>query len=148
MAVRFPVGYLAVRDSLARDHAESVSSQSKAWGDMHLRVIRRFDELIAQDMPGFTLPAGLREHSKAYAHLKAALEALDDDQAWLARQHIRKAAEWDPATLLHARGMAAVSAAYGGPPTRRAITRLREFESRVRVRYHLNELALRLRAAG
>ncbi len=147
IAVRFPVGYLAVRDSFARDHAESVTSGSTDWGDMHLRIVRRFDELLAEAMPGFSLPAGLRERRLAEAHLLAAIEALEADRRRVARAHIRRAARAHPAELLHARGLAALAAALGGRPAQQAVARLRAFERRARVRYHLGELALRLRGA-
>ncbi len=141
MAVRAPVGYLAVRDSHARWHADTETARARRWGEMHLAVARRFDELIAQEMPGFALPAGLRERRVALSHLMVAVEALDEGRPDVARAHVRAAARLRPATLLHARGLAALAGAYGGARARQVIGAVRAFEGRQRVRFRAAELA-------
>jgi hypothetical protein len=143
MAARYPIGYLAVRDNGARIHGESLSAASKRWGDMHLRIIRRADELIATEQPDLVLPAGLRERRMIYAYLKSGLDALEEGDVAQARGFLRAARKLDAsATALDPKGVALVAGLLGGSPARRAVRRARHLESRLQLRYKLAGLGM------
>jgi glycosyltransferase involved in cell wall biosynthesis len=144
MAVRYPIGYLAVRDNIGRVHPESGTSLATRWGAMHVVMTRRNDELIAEGMDGWELPARVRRRRLEYAHLKAALDYLDEGDAAAARQHLRTAVQHSGHALVNPRTYLASAGLIGGDALRSAIGRLRVLESRVQVGYHVRELATKL----
>jgi hypothetical protein len=144
MAVRYPVGYLAVRDNIGRVHPDSVTSLATRWGAMHVATTRRNDELIAEAMDDWELPGPVRRRRYEYAHLKAALDYLDVSDAAAARQHLRTAIQLSGHALVNPRTFLVSAGLIGGQGLRSAIGRVRLLESRVQVGYRVRELAARL----
>jgi glycosyltransferase involved in cell wall biosynthesis len=146
MAVRFPVGYLRVRDNVGRWHSESGTSLATRWGEMHVTMTRRNDELVAAHMGGWQVPQRARARRREYAHLKAALDVLEEGDETAARRHVRAAARASRHTLINPRAYAALAGSVGGRPLRQAVARLRVFESRAQIGNRLNELVLKAKA--
>lgn len=146
MAVRFPVGYLAVRDNVGRWHSESGTSQATRWGAMHVTMTCRNDELIAAHMNGWRVPARARARRLEYAHLKAALDVLDEGDEAAARRYVRAAVRASGHALINPRTYAALAGSVGGGPLRRAVSQVRVFESRAQIGNRVNELVLKGKA--
>jgi hypothetical protein len=146
MAVRFPVGYLAVRDNVGRWHSESGTSQATRWGAMHVTMTRRNDELIATHMNGWQVPGRARARRHEYAHLKAALDVLEEGDEAAARRHVRAAVRASGHALMNPRTYAALAGSVGGEPLRRAVSTIREFERRAQLGNRANELVLKAKA--
>jgi glycosyltransferase involved in cell wall biosynthesis len=146
MAVRSPVGYLAVRDNVGRWHSESGTSQASRWGAMHVTMTRRNDELIAKHMNGWQLPGRARARRLEYAHLKAALDVVEQGDEAGARRHVRAAVRASGHALVNPRTYVALAGSVGGEPLRRAVSKIRELEGRAQIGNRANELALKAKA--
>lgn len=96
-------------------------------------MIARADELIARDLPGLTLSPRVRARRLAFAHVKYALDSLEEGDPASARRALREALAADPRTLMRIHAIVAVAGLHGGEPMRRAIARLRRFEARVQL---------------
>jgi glycosyltransferase involved in cell wall biosynthesis len=144
MAVRYPIGYLAVRDNIGRVHPGSATSLATRWGAMHVAMTRRNDELIAEAMDGWKLPARVRRRRYEYAHLKAALDYLDESDHAAARQHLRAALQLSGHAFVNPRTFLVSAGLVGGRALRSAIGSLRVLESRVQVGYRVRQAATRL----
>jgi glycosyltransferase involved in cell wall biosynthesis len=135
IAAAHPTGYLELRDNAGRIHAGSQTARSAAWSEMHLLWMRRFDELLAAQLPGYDVPRALRAKRLAEAHLLGALEAFEDDDGARARAHLQLARRAAPRVgLATVRGAAAHAALISGPSGRRGLRRARAFEARRQVR--------------
>lgn len=91
IALRHPVGYLAVRDCERRVHGGSVTAVAPGWGEEKLRLVSRFEELVARELPDLPWSERGRRRWRADGHLTEAVDALSHGEADLARRHIRTA---------------------------------------------------------
>jgi glycosyltransferase involved in cell wall biosynthesis len=110
LALRFPVGYLHVRDCAFRVHEGSLTYERPHLGERYLAWIDEMDRLIARDLPGLRVDASLRCRKRAYARVKAALDAIEENDRGRALRHVRAAVRTHPRTLLDPR-MAVVAGA-------------------------------------
>lgn len=146
IALRYPIGYLAVTDCAGRFHAASVTSRSKALGLGRLRFLDHAESLIQRDLPGLVLPAGLRRRRRARFLVTCALDAVEEGSEHAARRYLRAAVRVYPSSLLDPRVPAALTALAGGERGRRMLSTLRRFERRshrLRILYREAKLATR-----
>lgn len=79
LAVRFPIGFLPVRDCSYRLHGAALSSSSRRNFDesQWIRLVDRLDQLVDDNGLGQTLAEPTRRRRHAYYELAAALDALE-----------------------------------------------------------------------
>jgi hypothetical protein len=76
MALRFPIGFLALRDVAQRVHHPSITTDSAYDGERWIRYHDYYRELIGRRLPDVTLPRQSKQlHSEAY--IWAALDAIE-----------------------------------------------------------------------
>lgn len=121
IAVRRPVGYLAVRDCDRRVHAGSVTSSSPRWGAETLRLIDHFERLIASELPDADWPESDRRSRRARAHLTEAVDMILDGEPDTARKHLRAGLTQQPSVALDPRLAGALLVLWSGRPGRRVL---------------------------
>lgn len=131
LAVRFPVVYLRRCDVDIRRHEAQLSLEHRLRAEERLRLLDRFDELLAARLPG-AVGAARRREVRAQILLSGALDEIERGDARRARRLLADAVSQWPASLLGAKGLAAVLGAIGGGPGRRAVGTLRRREERRR----------------
>jgi hypothetical protein len=138
MVVRFPAVFLPLTDSSGYVHDDSVTSKSRGWGDMHLAMAQRADELIAEHMPDYRVPRRVRARTYGYAHLRDGFEAVEDGNTLQARRALAGALRANPLLAIDPRGFALAAGTFGGQRTRNAVARIRALEAHWRLRLRLN----------
>lgn len=131
LAVRFPVAYLRRCDVDIRRHEAQLSLQHRLRADERLRLLRRFDELLAARLPG-AIDGARRREVRAEILLSGALDEIERGDVRRARRLLGDAASERPAAMLGAKGLAAARGVVGGSPGRRAVESLRRREGRRR----------------
>jgi glycosyltransferase involved in cell wall biosynthesis len=113
IALRHPVGYLAVRDCDRRVHRGSVTAAAqRGWGEENLRLVDRFEALVAAELPDVDWPERDRRRRRADGHLTEAFDAVVRGEPRTARCHVRAALGHRPAAALDPRaGLTLVLAA-------------------------------------
>jgi glycosyltransferase involved in cell wall biosynthesis len=102
MALRFPTGFLAVRDATQRLHHPSLTSQAASDGELWIRWHEYHGGWIRRSLPGVRLPRQFDQlRSKAY--IMAALDALERQNRRLSARYLRSAVRAYPASLLNPR---------------------------------------------
>ena len=147
MAVRYPIGYLAVRDNTGRVHPESGTSLASRWGAMHVVMTRRNRRADRREHGRLGRAAAGPGATARDANLKAALDYMEEGDAAAARRHIRAAIRASGRALVNPRTWLALAGATGGAPVRGAIARLRVLESRAQVGFRARELLRRIQRA-
>jgi glycosyltransferase involved in cell wall biosynthesis len=106
MALRFPTGFLAVRDGAQRLHHPSITSELSLDGEHWIRFHRYHGEWFRRELPGLQLP---RQYNHLYsrAYVIAALDALERDDRRKCARCLRGALRHSPASLLDPRVAAA-----------------------------------------
>lgn len=102
LAVRFPVGFLPVRDCSYRLHGGALSTRSRRDYDERqwLRLVDRLDELVDENGLGPTLGDGIRRRRHAYYELAAALDALEARRLRSSASLLAAGVRRDPLALL------------------------------------------------
>jgi glycosyltransferase involved in cell wall biosynthesis len=135
LALRFPVGYLAVRDADYRVHSSQVTMTSRKRGEDQIRLIERVRSLVEES--GIEHDGRVLRRRLAGAHLSAALDALQDPDRPTARRHLTTALRTNPPSALDPRTPAALAGFVLGRRGRRALDRARHLVLRKGVRVHV-----------
>jgi glycosyltransferase involved in cell wall biosynthesis len=131
LAVRFPVAFLRRCDVELRRHEGQLSLDRRLRAAERLRLLDRFDELLAAELPG-AIDAARRRDVRSQVLLSGALDDIERGDGRHARQLLRAAVSERPASLLSAKGIAASVGAVTGGPGRRAVEALRHRQERRR----------------
>jgi len=131
LALRFHVAFLRRCDVEIRRHEAQLSREHRLRAEERLRLLQRFDRLLAAQLPGAVGGARRRE-VRAQILLSGALDEIERGDARRARRLLRDAASERPEALLGAKGLAAAFGAIGGAPGRWAVEALRRREERRR----------------
>jgi glycosyltransferase involved in cell wall biosynthesis len=140
IALRHPVGYLALRDCERRVHGASLTSAGPRWGAEELRVLDRFEALVAQELPDVHWPQRARRRRRAHGHLIETFDAIERGATDEARTHLAAALRAHPPAVLDPRVPAALVALGLGQPGRRALAWARHQGERQGIPLHLSEL--------
>jgi len=124
LAIRFPVGYLAVRDADYRIHDSQVTMTAGRRGEQRLRSLEQADALLAT-APEIEVDRRWLRRRKAGAHLSAALDDLQEANRAAARRHIRAGLTTYPAVAFDPRMPAALAGLGLGRRGIRALARMR-----------------------
>ena len=136
LALRFPVGYLAVRDADYRVHGSQVTMTNRKRGEDQIRLIERIRALVAE-RPGIPTDERVLRRRLAGAHLSAALDALQDPDRKGARRHLQVALQEYPASALDPRAAGVAAGFVLGRRGRHALQRARHLVLRKGLRVHL-----------
>lgn len=127
LAVRYPVGYLRVRDCSVRIHDVRATFELRNYGASYLQIIDYADELIPRVVPGAKIPGRLRRRRRARAHLTSGLDALIEDRRRAALAHLVKAVRIHPASAFDVRFVGGLGVLALGPAGPAALRRARRF---------------------
>ena len=136
LAVRFPVGYLAVRDADYRIHDSQVTMTAGRRGEQRLRSLEQAEAHLAA-APGIDVDRRWLRRRRAQAHLSAALDDLQEANRPAARRHIRKGLTTYPGVALDPRMPAALAGLVLGRRGVQALTRMRYAVLRRQLRVHI-----------
>jgi glycosyltransferase involved in cell wall biosynthesis len=136
LALRFPVGYLAVRDADYRVHGQQVTMTVRRRGEEQIRLFEHLGTLL-DGAPGIVADRRPLRRRLAGAHLSAALDALQDPDRRPVRRHLADALRISPAAALDPRLPTALLGLVLGRRGSRAVDRLRFFVLRKGLRVHL-----------
>ena len=136
LALRFPVGYLAVRDADYRVHRQQVTMTVRRRGEEQIRLFEHIGALLDAS-PGIVSDRKPLRRRLAGAHLSAALDALQDEDRSPVRRHLRAALRISPTAALDPRAPTALLGLAVGRRGSRAVDRLRFFVLRKGLRVHL-----------
>jgi|1185.fasta_scaffold00527_4 glycosyltransferase involved in cell wall biosynthesis len=136
LALRFPVGYLAVADADYRVHRQQVTMTARRRGEQQLRLLDQIDGLLAAT-PGVEPDRRQLRRRRAGAHLSAALDALQDPNRRAAGRHLARALRTHPPAAVDPRTAATLVGLAVGARGRRALDRLRFLVLRKGLRVHL-----------
>jgi glycosyltransferase involved in cell wall biosynthesis len=136
LALRFPVGYLAVRDADYRVHRQQVTMTVRRRGEEQVRLFEHVGALLDAS-PGIVSDRKPLRRRLAGAHLSAALDALQDENRRPVHRHLRTALRISPAAALDPRAPTALLGLAVGRRGSRAVDRLRFFVLRKGLRVHL-----------
>ena len=124
LALRFPVGYLALWDVAYRVHGEQISVQGR-WGEQRIAFYEHLDALVEQMLPAAALSPSERRSRRSSAFLSAALDAIEAAERRRALARLGSALLARPRAVLDARVPGLVLGLALGRPGRRALLRLR-----------------------
>jgi glycosyltransferase involved in cell wall biosynthesis len=136
LAIRFPVGYLAVRDADYRIHDSQATMTIGRRGEQRLRSLEQADALVAT-APDIEVDRRWLRRRKAGAHLTAALDDLQEADRPSARGHIRAGLKTYPAVAFDPRMPAALAGLVLGRRGIQAFARLRYAVLRRQLRVHI-----------
>ena len=127
MAVRFPTGFMAVRDASQRIHGtggESITTDLSVDGEGLIRYHAYYGEWFRRALPGFELP---RQYHQvlAYAYRVAALDALERGERRRCARHLRSAVRRSPRSISDPRFAAGAVGLLLGRPGARLLARRR-----------------------
>ena len=141
LAVRFPVGYLHVRDSFVRMHGGSVTSTAQDRGEVLLTALDYFDAAIDAVDPSLA-PRKLRRHRRAWAHLTASLDAVEGGNRSAALRHLRAGLRLNPGALTDPRVPVVLLVLVAGDRASDALAGLRRFQMKHHIRVHRRDIKL------
>jgi glycosyltransferase involved in cell wall biosynthesis len=125
MAIRYPVGFMAIKDATQRIHHPSVTSENRFDGEHWIRYHAYHGEWFTRELPGFKLPRGYYEVC-ADAHMMAALDALECGDRRKSARYLRKAVRLAPSySLANPRVTAGAAGLLLGHRVRRLLARVR-----------------------
>ena len=137
LALRFPVGYLAVRDADYRVHRQQVTMTVRRRGEEQVRLFAAPRRRCSTPTPGIVADRKPLRRRLAGAHLSAALDALQDEDRRPVRRHLAEALRISPAAALDPRAPAALLGLALGRRGSRALDRARYLVLRKGLRVHL-----------
>ena len=125
MAIRFPVGFMAIKDATQRIHHPSITSENSFDGEHWIRYHAYHGEWFTRELPGLKLPPGYYE-VYADAHIMAALDALERSDRRKSARYLRKAIRLAPSySLANPRVTVGAAGMLLGRPGRRLLSRVR-----------------------
>jgi glycosyltransferase involved in cell wall biosynthesis len=127
LAIRYPIGYLRVRDCSVRIHDVRETFSLRRYGGSYLEITDYADELLARELPTVEIPARVRHRKRARAHLTIALDEVEDARRRSAVRHLGRAIRTHPASLFDARFAGALGGLVLGPAGPRALGKARRF---------------------
>jgi GT2 family glycosyltransferase len=102
MALRFSVGFMAVKDATQRIHHPSITSEHEFDGEYWIRYHEYHSEWFHRELPGLRLPRQFDEVF-ADAHIMAALDALERGDRRKCARHLYCAVGRSPRSLANPR---------------------------------------------
>jgi glycosyltransferase involved in cell wall biosynthesis len=136
LALKYPTGYLPVRDADYRIHDTQITMTSKRRGEQQLRLFQQIDGMLAS-APEIPVDRTWLRRRIAGAHLSAALDDLEDGNRAPARRHVRQALKTYPPSAIDPRTPTALVAFALGRYGRGALRRLRYLVLRRHIRVHV-----------
>jgi len=102
MALRFPTGFMAVKDATQRIHHPSITSENNFDGEYWIRYHEYHGNWFRRELPGLSLP---REYDEimADAYVMAALDALEHGDRTKSAHYVRRAIRLRPGSLVNPR---------------------------------------------
>jgi glycosyltransferase involved in cell wall biosynthesis len=125
MALKFPVGFIAVRDAVQRIHHPSITTENDFDGEYWVRWHQYHGEWFRRELPGVNLGRGFNEVF-AEAYIMAALDALEAGDRRKAARYLRRAVRRDQRALLNPRVAVGTVGVLTGERGARTLTKLRE----------------------
>jgi glycosyltransferase involved in cell wall biosynthesis len=125
MALRFPTGFIAVRDGVQRLHHPSLTSENDFDGEYWIKWHQYHGEWFRRELPGFTLGRGYNEVF-AEAYIMAALDAIEAGDRRKAATYLRRALRRDQRAFLNPRIAVGAVGVIAGSHGASALARLRE----------------------
>jgi glycosyltransferase involved in cell wall biosynthesis len=144
MAVRFPVGYLAVRDCDYRIHDVRVTNEpglhggAVYLGEQMLVFLDHLEALMREWLPELEIEGRLRRRKRSFHLLAAALDAAAQRKRGRSLAFLARAVRTYPPSIADPRILACLVALGLGPMGARALTRLRRIVLRRRLNVHLH----------
>jgi GT2 family glycosyltransferase len=108
MALRYPTGFIAIKDATQRIHHPSITSEHRFDGEYWLRYHEYHEAWFRRELPELRLPRQYRE-IVADAHIMAALDALERDDPRRCAHHLRGALRRHPGAVAKPRFAAGVA---------------------------------------
>ena len=130
MSLKFPTGFLAVRDVAQRIHVtddarhESVTSESTFDGERWVRYHDYYGAWLRRALPGVELPRQF-DRIRAQSFIIAALDALERGDRERSGRHLRSAVRADPIALFNPRVVAGAVGLLFGQRGRRVVAAAR-----------------------
>ena len=124
MALHFPTGFLAVRDSCQRIHHPSLTSEHSPDGEYWIRFHEYHGEWFRRELPGLRLP---RQYDELFAdaYTLAALDALERDDRRRCVHYLSRAVRRCPSSVANPRVAACAAGLVLGRRGARALARAR-----------------------
>lgn len=129
MALRFPVGFIAIKDATQRIHHPSITSEHRFDGEHWIRYHAYHGAWFRRELPGLKLPRGYYEVF-ADAYIIAALDALERGDRRKCARYLRKAVRLSPKALANPRVIAGAAGLLLGRRGGRLLTRVRAMRQR------------------
>lgn len=136
LALKFPAGYLPVRDADYRIHDSQITMTSTRRGEQQVRLFQQIDGMLAS-APEIPVDRRWLRRRIAGAHLSAALDDLEVGNREPARRHVRQALKTYPPSAIDPRTPTALAAFALGRHGRNALRRLRYTVLRRHLRVHV-----------
>jgi hypothetical protein len=124
LAVRYPVVFLRRCDVDVRRHETQLTRSRPFHGEEHLRLLERFDVLLAESLPG-AVNGARRSQVRADVLLSCALDAVQRGEPKHGRELLGAAIRARGGSLLTGKGVAAALGSWGGRPGEWAVDTLR-----------------------
>jgi glycosyltransferase involved in cell wall biosynthesis len=121
LGIRFPVGYLGVRDAHFRIHPMQMHRAVRQFGEEKLHLWPHVDELIDRELPGARLGEEDRAWRRSGALLTAALDALEEGDRRRCFTRLAEAVRIRPRSLLDPRVPALLACLPFGARARRVL---------------------------
>ena len=125
MALRYPTGFLALRDVAQRVHHPSITTETAYDGERWIRYHDHYGELITRRLPGVKLPRQFRE-LRGQAYIWAALDGIEEGKRRKSARYLASAVRAHPAALANPRVAAAAVALVTGHRGARMMSRVRD----------------------
>ena len=125
MALRFPTGFLALRDVAQRVHHPSITTESAYDGERWIRYHDYYGELIKRRLPGVKLPREFRQ-LRGHAYLWAALDGIEQGNRRKSSRYLGGAVRAWPPALANPRVAATAVALLTGDRGARMMKRVRD----------------------
>jgi glycosyltransferase involved in cell wall biosynthesis len=124
MALRFPTGFMAIKDSSQRMHHPSLTSEHSFDGEYWIRFHEYHREWFRRELPGLRLP---RESDEIFADacIMAALDALERGNRRRCARHLRSAVRCCPSSIANPRVGVSAAGLVLGRTGARLVTRAR-----------------------
>jgi hypothetical protein len=129
MALRFPTGFLAVRDGMQRIHHPSITSEWEFDGEHWIEWHRYHAQWFRREIPGLELPRGYDE-VLADAFIMAALDALERGDRRKGATYLRRAVRRNQRALLNPRTAIGAAGVMTGRHGAAALARIRAARKR------------------
>jgi glycosyltransferase involved in cell wall biosynthesis len=102
LALRFPTGFMAIKDASVRIHHPRISTEHRLDGEYFVRYHEYHGEWFRRELPGIRLP---RQYDEIFAdsYIKAALDALERGDRRACSRYLRSAVVRSPTSIANPR---------------------------------------------